>query len=163
MKLTTKGRYAVTAMLDLALHDIDGPVALSDISERQAISLSYLEQLFSKLRRNGLVISTRGPGGGYTLSKGADRIDVSSIIAAVDEDVDATRCGGKGNCLENEVCLSHELWSTLSTQIKDFLKQITLGSLMESKGVKVVSSRQDAKQSKRREFSKLSLNSLFQA
>ena len=160
MKLTTKGRYAVTAMLDLALHDVDGPVALADISERQAISLSYLGQLFSKLRRNGLVISTRGPGGGYTLSKGPSRINVSSIISAVDEDVDATRCGGKGNCQDDTVCLSHDLWSTLSKQIRDFLEEITLGSLMESNGVKVVSKRQDVKQSKQKKFSKLSLNSL---
>ena len=161
MKLTTKGRYAVTAMIDLALHDIDGPVALADISERQSISLSYLEQLFSKLRRNGLVISTRGPGGGYTLSKGAHRIDVSSIIIAVDEDVDVTKCRGKGNCQDDKICLSHELWSMLSEQIRAFLKEITLGSLMESKGVKVVSSRQDENHSKRKEISKLSLNSLF--
>jgi Rrf2 family iron-sulfur cluster assembly transcriptional regulator len=160
MKLTTKGRYAVTAMLDLALHDVDGPVALADISERQAISLSYLEQLFSKLRRNGLVISTRGPGGGYTLSKGPSRINVSSIISAVDENVDATRCGGQGNCQDDTVCLSHDLWSTLSKQIRDFLEEITLGSLMESNGVKVVSKRQDVKQSKQKKFSKLSLNSL---
>jgi Rrf2 family iron-sulfur cluster assembly transcriptional regulator len=131
MRLTTKGRYAVTAMLDLALHYGDGPITLADISRRQAISLSYLEQLFSRLRRRGLVESVRGPGGGYRLSRAAEQISVVSVITAVDEEVDATRCGGLGNCQDSQPCLTHELWSDLSQQIHDFLAGINLAQLVE--------------------------------
>ena len=131
MRLTTKGRYAVTAMLDLALHHQDGPITLADISRRQGISLSYLEQLFSRLRRRGLVDSVRGPGGGYRLSRTAEQISVVSVITAVDEEVDATRCGGLGNCQDQQPCLTHELWCDLSRQIHDFLSGINLAELVE--------------------------------
>ncbi len=144
MRLTTRGRYAVTAMLDLAIHDHRGPVSLSDISERQQISLSYLEQLFARLRRSGLVISARGPGGGYMLSRGADTIAVSEIIDAVDEAVDATRCGGNADCHDNHQCLTHDLWTELNQQIREFLMGVTLGHLMQKRSVKDVASRQDS-------------------
>lgn len=143
MKLTTKGRYAVTAMLDLAIHYKDGPITLADISKRQGISLSYLEQLFSRLRRRGLVDSARGPGGGYRLSRPAHEIAVADVITAVDEKVDTRRCGGKGNCHDDAQCLTHELWTDLSEQIHGFLSSITLGKLMERKGVMEVAIRQD--------------------
>ena len=145
MRLTTKGRYAVTAMLDLAVHYKDGPITLSDISKRQGISLSYLEQLFSRLRKNGLVDSARGPGGGYRLSRAAAEICVADVITAVDEKVDARRCEGKGNCQDNGECLTHELWCDLSAQIYDFLKGIDLGQLVERKAVQDVASRQQVK------------------
>lgn len=131
MKLTSKGRYAVTAMLDLALHTDKGPVTLAGISERQGISLSYLEQLFTRLRKQGLVSSTRGPGGGYTLSRPASEIPVSDVVTAVDESVDATRCGGRGDCQGGKRCLTHDLWTELSDQIYSFLSEITLGQLVE--------------------------------
>ena len=121
MRLTTKGRYAVTAMLDLALHANQGPVSLADISARQEISLSYLEQLFAKLRRNDLVKSVRGPGGGYRLGAEAAEIVVAQIIDAVNESIDATSCGGEGNCQDGQICLTHHLWCDLSKQIHDFL------------------------------------------
>lgn len=143
MRLTTKGRYAVTAMLDLALHYGDGPITLADISQRQGISLSYLEQLFSKLRKRGLVDSTRGPGGGYRLSRDADRIAVAEVITAVDEKVDATRCGGLSNCQDDGQCLTHELWTDLSEQIYGFLSSISLGNLVAREGVREVAERQD--------------------
>ncbi|RRQ21092.1 Fe-S cluster assembly transcription factor [Thiohalobacter thiocyanaticus] len=143
MKLTTKGRYAVTAMLDLALHAGHGPVKLAEISERQGISLSYLEQLFTRLRREKLVVSTRGPGGGYSLSRGSDDIPVSAVIMAVDENVDTTRCGGLANCHNDQRCLTHELWMELSSQIRTFLDQITLGELMRNGGVLEVAERQE--------------------
>ncbi|MGE0082701.1 MAG: Fe-S cluster assembly transcriptional regulator IscR [Thiohalomonadaceae bacterium] len=143
MRLTTKGRYAVTAMLDLALHYNQGPITLADISQRQGISLSYLEQLFSKLRKNGLVDSARGPGGGYRLSRDASEICVADVITAVDEKVDAMRCGGNGNCQDNGKCLTHELWCDLSNQIYEFLKGIDLAQLVERQGVKEVAARQD--------------------
>ena len=143
MRLTTKGRYAVTAMLDLAIHYDQGPITLADISQRQEISLSYLEQLFSKLRKNSLVDSARGPGGGYRLSRLADEIAVAEIIAAVDETVDATRCKRKGNCQHEERCLTHELWCDLSDQIFEFLANITLGSLVQKQAVQEVAKRQD--------------------
>lgn len=145
MRLTTKGRYAVTAMLDLAIHYENGPISLADISERQGISLSYLEQLFTKLRRTGLVKSTRGPGGGYALSRPAMDIAVADVITAVDEKVDTTRCGGMSNCQDDERCLTHELWVDLSDQIYTFLRSISLGQLMERKGVREVADRQDLK------------------
>lgn len=143
MRLTTKGRYAVTAMLDLALHQEVGPISLSDISRRQGISLSYLEQLFSRLRREGLVASTRGPGGGYTLSRPADSIAVGDVVTAVDEKVDSTRCGGLTNCHNDERCLTHDLWSELSKQIYEFLNGITLAHLVDRNGVQEVAQRQD--------------------
>ncbi|MFG1488180.1 Fe-S cluster assembly transcriptional regulator IscR [Oceanospirillum sp. HFRX-1_2] len=130
MRLTTKGRYAVTAMLDLALHATEGPVSLADISKRQEISLSYLEQLFAKLRRNDLVSSVRGPGGGYQLSRESDDIFVAQVIDAVNESVDATRCRGQGDCKDGRECLTHHLWCQLSDQIHDFLNGISLGELV---------------------------------
>jgi len=131
MKLTSKGRYAVTAMLDLALHSENGPVTLAAISERQGISLSYLEQLFTRLRKHGLVSSTRGPGGGYSLSRSAAEIPVAAVVTAVDESVDATRCGGRGDCHDGRRCLTHDLWTELSDQIHVFLSEISLGQLVE--------------------------------
>lgn len=131
MKLTSKGRYAVTAMLDLALHVENGPVTLAAISERQGISLSYLEQLFTRLRKNGLVASTRGPGGGYSLARPAQDIAIAEVVTAVDESVDATRCGGLGDCQDGKRCLTHDLWTELSDQIFSFLSDITLGQLVD--------------------------------
>ncbi len=145
MRLTTKGRYAVTAMLDLALHEGEGPTALAEISERQGISLSYLEQLFSRLRKQDLVTSTRGPGGGYKLGKSMGEISVASVISAVDESVDARKCGGEKNCQGDERCLTHELWEELSDQIYIFLNGISLGDLVNQKIVKEVSERQDGR------------------
>ncbi len=142
MRLTTKGRYAVTAMLDLALHYKDGPITLADISQRQGISLSYLEQLFSRLRKKELVDSTRGPGGGYRLSRDADQIAVADVITAVDEKVETTRCGGLSNCQDDKQCLTHDLWTELSSQIHDFLMGISLGNLVERQGVQEVAARQ---------------------
>ncbi len=143
MKLTTKGRYAVTAMLDLALHAQEAPVPLADISQRQGISLSYLEQLFAKLRKQGLVDSARGPGGGYRLSRNANEIAVADVVTAIDEKVDATRCGGMGNCQDGKPCLTHELWSDLSRQLYEFLENISLGQLVERNAVKDIAVRQD--------------------
>jgi len=143
MRLTTKGRYAVTAMLDLAIHHDQGPVTLAAIARRQGISLSYLEQLFAHLRRRKLVSSTRGPGGGYRLGKGSDEISVADVISAVDETVNAARCGGRENCQEDERCLTHDLWQDLSNQIYDFLNDITLASLVSNNRVKEVAARQD--------------------
>jgi len=145
MRLTTKGRYAVTAMLDLALHRDAGPVNLADISGRQGISLSYLEQLFSRLRKRGLVMSARGPGGGYTLGHEPAAISVSDVIAAVDESVDATRCGGQKNCQSDDRCLTHDLWEELSGQITDFLSGISLDDLVHRRAVRQVSERQDSR------------------
>jgi len=130
MRLTTKGRFAVTAMLDLALRQGEGPVTLAAISERQKISLSYLEQLFGKLRRHALVESVRGPGGGYYLSKRLDEVSVADIIRAVDEPIDATQCGGEGNCKEDQPCMTHELWTSLNTRIFDYLDAIRLSHLV---------------------------------
>ncbi|HEU4708000.1 MAG TPA: Fe-S cluster assembly transcriptional regulator IscR [Methylophilaceae bacterium] len=132
MRLTTKGRFAVTAMLDLALQDEDKPVTLAGISERQGISLSYLEQLFSRLRRNGLVKSVRGPGGGYRVAKNTHDISVSEIIAAVDELIDATQCGGKENCHDDRRCMTHDLWSSLNNKILEYLSGVSLADLVAS-------------------------------
>ncbi|GGA65775.1 Fe-S cluster assembly transcriptional regulator IscR [Neiella marina] len=143
MRLTSKGRYAVTAMLDVALHSEDGPVPLADISERQDISLSYLEQLFSRLRKQGLVSSVRGPGGGYRLGKEAADISVNMVIAAVDESIDATRCQGKGDCQSGNRCLTHSLWLGLSERIENFLASISLADLMQEHDVQGVTERQD--------------------
>ncbi|NBI13645.1 Fe-S cluster assembly transcriptional regulator IscR [[Haemophilus] felis] len=131
MKLTSKGRYAVTAILDIALYSHRGPVSLSDISDRQHISLSYLEQLFAKLRRQDLVKSVRGPGGGYLLNRSISHISISMIINAVNENIDVTRCLGKGNCKKGSECLTHSLWLELSKRIDEFLNQITIAELVE--------------------------------
>lgn len=144
MRLTSKGRYAVTAMLDLALHSGQDPIALSDISARQGISLSYLEQLFSKLRRNKLVKSIRGPGGGYQLSRHVSDISVAIVIEAVDESIDSTRCSEKGNCQDGQVCLTHHLWLDLSKNISDFLNSVSLLDLMNKPEVKRAAFRQDS-------------------
>lgn len=142
MRLTTKGRYAVTAMLDLAFHSQTRPVTLTDIATRQTISLSYLEQLFARLRKAGMVKGVRGPGGGYTLSRNAQDINVADIIEAVDEPVDSTKCGGKSNCHNEQPCLTHDLWMGLSEQIRDYLKQISLGQLLARDLVSEVAKRQ---------------------
>jgi Rrf2 family iron-sulfur cluster assembly transcriptional regulator len=133
MKLTTKGRYSVMAMLDLALNESRGPITLSEISGRQDISLSYLEQLFSKLRKQGLVKSSRGPGGGYELAQEAEDISISKIILAVDESVDIRRCKGDGNCHGGHGCITHDLWTDLSGQINNFLESISIGELMKKR------------------------------
>ena len=143
MKLTTRGRYAVTAMLDLAINGGSRPVSLADISGRQEISLSYLEQLFSKLRRGKLVVSARGTGGGYRLARNRTEIFVAQIIDAVDESVDVTNCQGKGNCHQGETCLTHHLWEDLSGQIHEFLSQISLGDLMAKRDPRQRSVRAD--------------------
>ena len=143
MRLTTKGRYAVTAMLDLALHESFGPVNLMDISKRQGISLAYLEQLFLRLRKEGLITSSRGPGGGYRLQQSRSEISVADVIRAVDEQVDATRCGGHKNCQADERCLTHDLWEDLSLHITNFLSDISLSDLVQQRSVKQVSARQD--------------------
>ena len=154
MRLTTKGRYAVTAMLDLALHGDKSPVSLADISGRQEISLSYLEQLFAKLRRAGLVVSVRGPGGGYRLSRSGKDIYAAQIIDAVNEAVDATGCSGEANCHDGEVCLTHFLWSDLSDQIHDFLGAISLASLVERQEIKTIAMRQEERELSRQSLAK---------
>ncbi len=143
MRLTTKGRYAVTAMLDLALHAQDGPVSLADISERQGISLSYLEQLFAKLRRGSLVSSVRGPGGGVQVWRKIQSIQGQELIDAVNESVDATRCQGQGGCHSGDICLTHHLWCDLSQQIHEFLSGISLADLVTRREVQEVAQRQD--------------------
>jgi Rrf2 family transcriptional regulator, iron-sulfur cluster assembly transcription factor len=131
MRLTTKGRFAVTAMIDLALRQHNGPVTLAGISQRQRISLSYLEQLFGKLRRHQLVESTRGPGGGYTLGRPAKDVTVADIIFAVDEPLDATQCGGKENCHDDQRCMTHDLWSSLNRVMVDYLDSVSLQQLVD--------------------------------
>ena len=131
MRLTTKGRFAVTAMLDLAIHHHDGPVTLAGISERQRISLSYLEQLFGKLRRRDLVSSVRGPGGGYCLGRELTTISVADIIRAVDEVLDATQCGGKSNCHDEHICMTHNLWANLNKRMYEYLDSISLADLVK--------------------------------
>jgi Rrf2 family iron-sulfur cluster assembly transcriptional regulator len=135
MKLSTKGRYAVTAMMHLAIHDRHGPVTLAEISQCQGISLSYLEQLFAKLRKHGLVEGVRGPGGGYRLARMPDQVTVANIISAVDERLDATRCCGDENCQGGRRCLTHQLWTDLSRQIFTFLEGITLAQFVERPAV----------------------------
>lgn len=132
MRLTTKGRFAVTAMLDLALNQGARPVTLAGISRRQGISLSYLEQLFGKLRRHSLVDSVRGPGGGYTLAKQSENMSVAEIIIAVDEPIDATQCGGKENCRDEGRCMTHDLWATLNEKMYDYLASVKLSDLVET-------------------------------
>ncbi|MCU0841500.1 MAG: Fe-S cluster assembly transcriptional regulator IscR [Thiobacillaceae bacterium] len=131
MRLTTKGRFAVTAMIDLGMRQTRGPVTLAGISERQRISLSYLEQLFGRLRRQGIVDSVRGPGGGYTLARAMAEISVADIIRAVDEPIDATQCGGLGNCHDDHECMTHDLWTSLNQHIYKYLEAVDLGSLVE--------------------------------
>lgn len=143
MRLTTKGRYAVTAMLDLAVHSQKRPVTLTDIASRQTISLSYLEQLFARLRRAGMVKGVRGPGGGYRLCGKASDISIADIIIAVDERVDSTKCGGEQNCQKDQGCLTHDLWMGLSEHIKAYLQEISLGDLLEKRSVQEVAKRQD--------------------
>lgn len=143
MRLTTKGRYAVTAILDLALHQGHGPITLAEIADRQGISLSYLEQLFAQLRRCKLVSSTRGPGGGYSLGRPAAMINIAEVITAVDESLDVRRCEGDGDCQDNTKCLTHDLWTDLTDQIYTFLSQITLETLMQRQDVLAIAERQD--------------------
>jgi Rrf2 family iron-sulfur cluster assembly transcriptional regulator len=138
MRLTTKGRFAVTAMIDVAMHSGNGPVTLAGVSERQKISLSYLEQLFGKLRRHGLVDSVRGPGGGYNLARPADAVSVADIIVAVDEPIDATQCGGKENCKDDKRCMTHELWASLNAHIFSFLRSVTLEQLVRQQDKEAV-------------------------
>jgi len=130
MRLTTKGRFAVTAMIDLAMRNGEGPVTLADISDRQKISLSYLEQLFGKLRRKGLVSSVRGPGGGYNMARPTPEVSVADIIVAVDEPIDATQCGGKENCKDEQKCITHDLWTDLNKHIFDYLGAVKLSELV---------------------------------
>lgn len=144
MRLSTKGRYAVTAMMDIALHEKQGPVTLADISQCQGISLSYLEQLFSKLRKHGLVTGIRGPGGGYRLAKSADRISIADIIQSVDEKLDMTKCGGKGDCSNGEKCLTHQLWYDLSCRLYDFLSGIKLDQYVNRPEINELVKKQDA-------------------
>ena len=141
MRLTTKGRFAVTAMIDVAMRQHEGPVTLAGISERQRISLSYLEQLFGKLRRRHLVASTRGPGGGYQLDRPMNQTTVSDIILAVDEPIDATQCGGKENCHDDQRCMTHDLWANLNTRMLDYLGSVTLADLVEQQNQKSKASR----------------------
>jgi Rrf2 family iron-sulfur cluster assembly transcriptional regulator len=143
MKLSTKGRYSVTAMLDLAIHDKAGPVTLGDISQCQGISLSYLEQLFSSLRKAGLVKGVRGPGGGYRLAQPAAEISIAQIIRAVDETVDVTNCNGVGDCQGGERCLTHELWADLSDRLYKFLDGITLAQFVDRPGIPELSMERD--------------------
>ncbi len=138
MRLTTKGRFAVTAMLDLALHSANGPVTLSGISARQKISLSYLEQLFGKLRRRALVESVRGPGGGYNLARPAAELSVADIIRAVEEPLDSTQCGGRENCQENKRCMTHDLWEELNRTVYGFLSTVTLSQLVDKQRTRPV-------------------------
>lgn len=130
MRLTTKGRFAVTAMMDVAMHGANGPVTLAAVSGRQKISLSYLEQLFGKLRRSGLVESVRGPGGGYNLAKSSEQLSVADIITAVDEPIDATQCGGRENCHDDRRCMTHDLWAALNDHIFSFLSGVSLAQLV---------------------------------
>lgn len=136
MRLTTKGRFAVTAMVDLAMHHGHGPVTLAEISARQRISLSYLEQLFGKLRRHELVESVRGPGGGYNLARDMGKVTVADIILAVDEPIDATQCGGKENCHDEGKCITHDLWAALNDRIFDYLESVTLRHLVDNQKAK---------------------------
>ena len=145
MRLTTKGRYAVTSILDVAIHQGTAPISLSGISARQDISLSYLGQLFAQLRRRGLVQSVRGPDGGYYLGKPADRINIAEVIEAVNETTDATRCGGTSDCHNGETCLTHHLWMDLSEQIRDFLGDITLADLVLRREIREIADHQESR------------------
>ncbi|HSG23227.1 MAG TPA: Fe-S cluster assembly transcriptional regulator IscR [Azonexus sp.] len=150
MRLTTKGRFAVTAMIDLAMRGESGPVALASISERQKISLSYLEQLFGKLRRYKLVDSVRGPGGGYCIARPLTMVTVADIIRAVDEQLDATQCGGRENCHDEHRCMTHDLWSTLNFKMYEYLSSVTLAELVETQKHKLAASAAPVIEDKRR-------------
>ncbi|UCV13049.1 Fe-S cluster assembly transcriptional regulator IscR [Dechloromonas denitrificans] len=150
MRLTTKGRFAVTAMIDLALRCDEGPVTLASISERQKISLSYLEQLFGKLRRYKLVDSVRGPGGGYCVARPIAQVAVADIIRAVDEQLDATQCGGRENCHDEHRCMTHDLWSTLNAKMYEYLSSVTLAELVEKQKAKLAGAGQVVMEDKRR-------------
>jgi Rrf2 family iron-sulfur cluster assembly transcriptional regulator len=158
MRLTTKGRFAVTAMLDLAMSEADKPVTLAGISERQNISLSYLEQLFSRLRRCGLVKSVRGPGGGYRIAKPLTEISISEIISAVDELIDATQCGGQENCHDESRCMTHDLWSSLNVKILEYLSGISLSDLVASNDAKANGESKPISFSAKKEFAAELLN-----
>jgi len=167
MRLTTKGRYAVTAMLDLSIHANTGPVSLSDISQRQDISLSYLEQLFAKLRKGALVSSVRGPGGGYRLGRKEDEIHVAEIIDAVSESLDTTKCQGMGDCQNGTTCLTHHLWEDLSEQIHGFLSGITLADLVSKHEINLIArsqlerhQRESKRESKRESQAKITIMNL---
>ncbi len=136
MRLTTKGRFAVTAMIDLAQRQANGPVTLAGISDRQKISLSYLEQLFGKLRRHSIVASVRGPGGGYRLARGMEAVSVADIIMAVDEPLDATQCGGRENCQDEHRCMTHELWTNLNKRMYEYLASVSLADLVAQQKAK---------------------------
>ena len=138
MRLTTKGRFAVTAMLDLAMNGGKGPVTLAGISQRQSISLSYLEQLFGKLRRHTLVESVRGPGGGYTLARDLDKLSVADIVTAVDEPLDATQCGGRENCQDDRRCMTHDLWAKLNDKMYEYLDSVKLSDLVAQQNARGV-------------------------
>jgi len=138
MRLTTKGRFAVTAMIDLAQRQANGPVTLAGISERQKISLSYLEQLFGKLRRHQIVASVRGPGGGYRLARGMNEVSVADIIAAVDEPLDATNCGGRENCQDEQRCMTHDLWTNLNKRMHEYLASVSLHDLVNQPKAKAI-------------------------
>ena len=138
MRLTTKGRFAVTAMIDVAMHNAEGPVTLAGVADRQKISLSYLEQLFGKLRRSGLVDSVRGPGGGYNLARPAAEVSIAEIVKAVDEPLDATQCGGKENCHDDRRCMTHDLWATLNEKMHEYLSSVSLGDLIAHQAGKPV-------------------------
>lgn len=155
MRLTTKGRFAVTAMIDLALQQDQGPVALAAISERQKISLSYLEQLFAKLRRHELVDSVRGPGGGYQIARPLENVSVADVIFAVDEPLDATQCGGKENCSDEGQCMTHDLWSNLNQKMLEYLSSVTLMSLVEQNRKKSGIQKIDFHDRRQEEHSKL--------
>jgi Rrf2 family transcriptional regulator, iron-sulfur cluster assembly transcription factor len=142
MKLTTRGRYAVTAIIDLALHQSEHPVTLADIAARQGISLAYLEQIFARLRRSGLVSSTRGPGGGYRLTRESRDIVIADIIDAVNESVEYTRCGGERNCQAGQPCLTHELWVDLGDRVREYLRGVTVADLLAEPSVQAVAARQ---------------------
>jgi len=150
MRLTTKGRFAVTAMMDLALRGDDGPVALASVSDRQKISLSYLEQLFGKLRRHKLVDSVRGPGGGYCIARPLNQVTVADIIRAVDEQLDATQCGGRENCHDEHRCMTHDLWSTLNSKMYDYLASVSLAELVERQKLKLSGQASTVLEDKRR-------------
>jgi len=143
VRLTTKGRYAVTAMLDLAFHSREMPVTLTEIATRQTISLSYLEQLFSRLRRADMVVGVRGPGGGYRLSRGPEEISITEIILAVDEQVDLTNCESRANCQNDQPCLTHDLWMGLSHTVRSYLDGITVAQLLDQADVQAIARRQD--------------------
>jgi Rrf2 family iron-sulfur cluster assembly transcriptional regulator len=155
MRLTTKGRFAVTAMVDLAMRQSGGPVTLAAISERQHISLSYLEQLFGKLRRHSLVTSVRGPGGGYNLARPAGQVTVADIVTAVDEPLDATQCGGKENCLDDRRCMTHDLWATLNKKMHEYLSSVSLADLVEHQNGKHVAVLHDQRRSEERQPEKV--------